>query len=314
MLSRVAERIYWSARYLERVENTARLVGVYDNLLYDLPRDVNISWYNLVVINSSTELFHERYTVQDEKNVLKFMLEDDTNFSSMLSSLKMVRENIRTTRDVVPQETWELINELDMYARNNIKKGINRSDRHTFLNNIIEGCQKINGLLAGTMSRDAAWQFVMLGRNLERADMTTRILDAAVSVMLQPREDNDLTLSQVLWSKVLKSQGAYLNYRRTVRTSISGAKVARFLLSDEHFPRTVYFCFDAMMRAGKKLPHNEKVLEAVAELETMQFEINSSDDLDDSFREYLNQLQIGIISLNGLVSESWFAFNQGETA
>ena len=113
MLSRVAERIYWCARYLERVENTARLVSVYDNLLFDLPHDFNIGWYNLITINSGEQAFDERYKIRDERNVVKFLLADDTNFSSMLVSLKMVRENMRTTRDVVPQETWELINELD---------------------------------------------------------------------------------------------------------------------------------------------------------------------------------------------------------
>ncbi len=184
MLSRVAERMYWAARYLERVENTARLVSVYDNLLFDLPRSVNIGWFNLVVINSGTELFHERYRVQDERNVVKFMLADDTNPSSMLSSLQMLRENIRTARDVLPAEAWELVNELQLYARKNIQQGINRSARHAFLNHVIEGCQGINGLFGSSMSRDAAWDFLRLGCNLERADMTTRLLDAGAAALL----------------------------------------------------------------------------------------------------------------------------------
>lgn len=137
MLSRVAERLYWSARYLERVENTARLVSVYDDLLFDLPKNIEVSWYNLIEILSGEEIFEQRYKVKDERNVVKFLLADDTNSSSMLSSLKMVRENIRTTRDAVPKETWELINELDLYAQQNIKQGINRSERHLFLNTII---------------------------------------------------------------------------------------------------------------------------------------------------------------------------------
>jgi uncharacterized alpha-E superfamily protein len=211
MLSRVAERIYWSARYLERVENTARLVGVYDNLLFDLPRDTNISWFNLIKINSCTDTFSERYKVQDEHNVVKFLLADDTNPSSMLSSLKQAKENIRTTRDVLPQDTWELINELDLYARNNIRQGINRTDRHKFLNNIIQRCQEINGLFEGAMSRDASWQFMTLGRNLERADMTTRILDAGVSIMLQPNQGTRINLSQVVWGNVLRSLSGYMN-------------------------------------------------------------------------------------------------------
>src|SRR5690554_4031656 len=109
MLSKVAERLYWAARYLERVENTARLVSVYDKLLFDLPQDVNISWYSLVELNSATDLFHERYRIQDEHNVVKFTLADDTNPGSMLSALDLLRENIRTSRDVLPVESWEHI-------------------------------------------------------------------------------------------------------------------------------------------------------------------------------------------------------------
>ena len=78
MLSRVAERLFWAGRYLERAENTARLVRVYDELLFDLPRDIKISWYNLIEINSGTEQFEQRYKVKDERNVVKFLLADDT--------------------------------------------------------------------------------------------------------------------------------------------------------------------------------------------------------------------------------------------
>ncbi len=155
MLSRVAERLYWTARYLERVENTARLVSVYDNLLFDLPRKIHISWFSLIEINSSESQYSQQYKVKDERNVVKFMLADEINPSSMLESLKMVRENVRTTRDVLPEDLWEWINELNRFAKNNIKQGINRSMRHAYLNTIIEGCEKINGLLYSTMSRDA---------------------------------------------------------------------------------------------------------------------------------------------------------------
>ena len=162
MLSKVAERLYWTARYIERVENTARLVSVYDNLLFDLPTEVDISWYNLITLNSAGELFEERYRVRDERNVVKFMLADDTNPSSLLMALKSVRENVRTTRDVLPIESWEMINALYIFARENIQQGINRKARHEFLAQIIKGCQQINGLMTGTMSRDDPWQFLRL--------------------------------------------------------------------------------------------------------------------------------------------------------
>ncbi|VTN08953.1 Bacterial domain of uncharacterised function (DUF403) [Raoultella terrigena] len=131
---------------------------------------------------------------------------------------------------------WELINELDLYARQNIRLGINRSERHTYLNNVIEGCQKIIGLLTGSMSRDAGWHFLNMGRYLERADMNTRILDAANSLMMQAREEESIKLGQVVWSKVLKSQSAYLSFRRVMRCSIKGSLVVTLLLTEWAFP------------------------------------------------------------------------------
>lgn len=314
MLSRVAERLYWSARYLERVENTARLVSVYDDLLFDLPNDINVSWYNLIEILSGEENFEQRYKVKDERNVVKFLLADDTNPSSILSSLKMVRENIRTTRDAVPKETWELINELDLYAQKNIKQGINRSERHLFLNTIIEGCQKIIGLFAGTMSRDSGWNFIIMGRYLERADMGTRILDAAVSLMLQSDPEARIQLGQVTWSKVLKSQSAYLDYRRTVRTSINGAKATTFLMNDPCFPRSLAYCFGQIGEAATKLPRAGLITKHINSILSFNYPISSSEDLNEDFHNHLNDIQIAIIDINHQITENWFHFRQGDAA
>ncbi len=309
MLSRVAERIYWGARYLERVENIARLVSVYDNLLFDLPKKTNISWYNLIRINSNAETFSERYKVQNEHNVVKFLLADDSNPGSLLSSLKQVKENIRTTRDVVPQDTWEQINELDLFARNNIQQGINRTNRHQFLNTLIQRCQEITGLFEGAMSRDATWQFVVLGRNIERADMTTRILDAGASIMLQPDEDIQANLDQVVWGNVLRSVSGYMNYRRGVRTAVQSKKVARFLLEDPHFPRTLRFCIDEMSNAASKLPRSANVLRGVEAVKQLHYPLDNGEQLNESFRDYLNDMQISVSELHNAFSDNWFAFN-----
>jgi uncharacterized alpha-E superfamily protein len=314
MLSRVAERLYWSARYLERVENIARLISVYDNLLFDLPRDISISWYNLVEINLCVKEFDERYTERDERNIVTFLLADDTNANSMLSSLKMVRENIRTTRDVLPEEMWERINELDLYARKNIHLGIGRSQRHAYLNDIIEGCQKVIGLLANAMSRDAGWSFVIMGRYIERADMNTRILDSAISLMVQCQAEERVKLGRVIWSKVLKSQSAYLNYRRTVRTSINGAMAVTYLLTDPVFPRSQAFCLDQIKQAAAFLPRTEIVAENVDKLLAMTHGIESSEELGPDFSHYLNDIQLAIISLHNEIRENWFHFRQGEAA
>ncbi len=307
MLSRVAERIYWAARYLERVENTARLVSVYANLLLDLPRGVNIDWYNLVIINGGTAEFEERFKNQDERNVVKFLLADETNSSSMLSSLNMMRENIRTTRDVVPADTWELVNELFIFVKDHMQQAVNRSGRHDFLDEIINGCQQINGLLSGTMSQDAAWEFLRLGRNLERADMTTRILDAGSAALIHAEMKDGINLPQIIWGNVLRSVSADQAYRRTVRGPVTGRDVATFLLEDEYFPRTVVFCLDHMLDSVSKLPQNEALHKQFVNAQRKVINVVDYSDLGEPFRDYINDLQLLIANLHKSIVDNWFS-------
>lgn len=307
MLSKLAERLYWAARYIERVENTARLVSVYDNLLFDLPREINISWYNLIVLNSAEERFQERYKNRDEHNVLKFLLADDSNPSSMLSALRALRENVRTSRDVLPQETWELVNELHIFAKENIQQGINRSERQQFLEQMVKGCQQINGLIIGTMSRDAPWQFLRLGRNLERADMLTRLLDAGAAALLQSEEDTELNLSQVVWGNVLRSSSADMSYRRTMRSAVLDRDVAEFLLEDPHFPRSLQFCLNQIRDAAEQLPRGAEVVSSIDKPLASPYDLDAAGALGFAFRDYLNQLQLELGELHNCFSQSWFS-------
>lgn len=313
MLSKVAERVYWTARYVERAENTARLVAVYANLLLDLPKSVNLGWYNLVLLNNLEESFTERYKVTDERNVVKFLLGDGSNPMSVVSSLKMVRENLRTTRDVVPAETWELINELSMFVSEHVPKAVSRGNRHDVLEGIIRGCQQINGLLYGTMTHDDAWDFLRLGRNLERADMTTRLLDAGAAAILQTQDDDEAVNShQIIWGNVLRSVGADQSYRRKLKTSVRGSDVVCYLLEDPQFPRTIEHCLAAMSDSSTKLPRSKPVIKYLSALRNRVFENVQYEDLGDPMREYLNNLQIELAELHFVISENWF--NQSAAA
>ena len=307
MLSKVAERVYWTARYLERVESTARLVSIYDKLMFDLPRTVNIGWYNLIIINGVEAGFNDQYTVRDERNVMKYLLGERSNSGSMVSSLISIRENIRTTRDVVPLEIWELINELSMYVADNLQQGINRSKRHEFLEEVIKGCQQILGLIYGAMPHDAAWEFMRLGRYLERADMTTRNLDAGVATVLQVAEDeHSINAKQIIWGNVLRSLNADQSYRRTCKASVSGKLVVQYLLVNEEFPKSVGYCISALIRACKKLPHSQNLL---SELKKIRAKITvdvKNQPSGEDLREYLNDLQILIGNLHFSISQEWF--------
>lgn len=307
MLSKVAERVYWTARYLERVESTARMISIYDKLMFDLPRTVKLSWYNLVIINSLEAEYEERYSNKDERNVVKFMLGDETNPASIVSSLRAMRENVRTTRDVVLEETWELVNELSLYVQDHLQDGINRSQRHEFLDTVIKGCQQILGLLYGNMPHDAAWDFLRLGRNIERADMTTRNLDAGLAeIMFLADDETTINSRQLIWGNVLRSLNADLSYRRHMRAAVNGVDVLSYLLKDEDFPRSVNHCFNALIDSCAQLPSSENVVKKLQKQRKQAFK-----DLDCSvapaiLRERINDIQIKLGAVHTAVRENWF--------
>jgi len=311
MLSKVAERVYWAARYLERVESTARMVSIYDTLLFDLPRQINLGWYNLIVINSLEESFHERYSVQDERNVVKFLIGDDTNPGSIVSSLTAIRENIRTTRDVIPGDTWELVNELTQYVQENLNQGINRRHRHEFLDSIIRACQQIMGLWQVSMPRDKAWEILRLGQNIERADMTTRNLDAAVATIAQV-EDDDFAVNahQTIWGNLLRSLSADQPYRRAMRASVKGPLVSRFLMQDAQFPRSLRFCLDDMVAASQALPRSETVIGDIQRLHKTVMARAEDTEPGPELRDVLNDLQIALQYLHFTISSTWFLNEQ----
>ncbi len=308
MLSKVANRVYWGARYLERVESTARLITIYDQLLLDLPRTVQLSWYSLITLNSLQSDFDKRYTVQHERNVVKFLIADDTNANSIVSSLKAARENIRTTRDVFPQETWEFINELSQYVQANLPDGINRKKRYEFLSEIIRSCKQILGLLYGNMPHDEVWSFLQLGRSLERADMTTRILDAGVlAISWMKEDDNVVNSTQITLSNVLRSLNAIQAYRRLMRLSVSGPDVVEFLLRNPDLPRSITHCLNAMTQAASRLPRPQDVTEHLARLQLTLNENPVDVCKTEPFSDYLNEIQIELAEINNLIAETWFS-------
>ena len=310
MLSRVAERIYWSARYLQRVESMARLVNVYTNLLMDLPKDIDISWYNLVTLNSAEAEFDQRYKIRDERNVVKFTLMDEINHGSMWASLSMVRENLRTTRDVMPENAWELINELSSYVNECVKEGgLGRGKRHEFLAQVINQCQLIQGYVASMLAHDEVWDMWCLGRDLERADMTTRILDAGANMLFAHEYREKTHVPLVVWGNVLRSSGADHAYRRNVAATVVGSEVVNFLILDKYFPRSVHYCIEAIETAAKNLPRGRKVIAAIRALNIDLANTRLLQELDESLSDYLNDLQLKIGKLHRIFAETWFALD-----
>ena len=305
MLSRVAERLYWMARYLERTEVTARLCNAYSQLILDIPKGSALGWETLITIVNGDNLYHKRYTIVGERNILKFMIMDLDNSGSVCSSVKAARENVRTTRDVLPGELWELINEFYMFVDESAEKTLVRRSRFDFLHEVIARCQQINGLIESAVSRDHAYSFLKMGRLIERSDMTSRTIDTAVASVLnhQSEEKPDFTL---VWAGLLKSLSASSAYRREIGPMVDGDDVFDFLFRNGSFPRSVYFCLLGIEEVLSQLKNNDAVSEQLDNTIEMVLEIEAGQTSLKDKHQLIDKLQKQLIGLNNLIADTWF--------
>lgn len=313
MLSRVAERIYWLGRYMERGENMARMVNVNSNLLLDLPRGVKVGWGSLIDISGTGSYFNRDTDQADERTVVRFMLVDKDNPSSLLNSLSLARENARITREAMPMEAWELVNDLYHSVKDNTNSMIARRERSRMLLHVINQVQQFTGLLAGCMTHNNGYDFIRLGRNLERADMTTRIVDAGL-VHLLPHlssgsgsgSDVLLPYNNVLWMSVLRSLSGYQMYRQSVRDRVNAKDVVSFLFQNENFPRAVYHALGELENCLKKLPNSRNASNAVAVARENVKTANIKELLEKGLHEYIDDVQYDIGNLHTIIAETWF--------
>jgi uncharacterized alpha-E superfamily protein len=302
LLSRVAENLYWAARYLERAEDTARIVREHTNLIVDLPTRVPVTWEPLLAITGSRHDFDDRNPAASERSVIRWLIADRENHGSVLLSVESARENLRSSREVLPSDVWQGVNDLYLYVAAHHGDGVARSTRARFLERIVGDVLAVNGTLTSTMSRDEAFEFLRIGRNLERADMATRVLDVrAGSLMAAVAPDYE----EVQWLSVLRCLSGQQMFRRTVRGPVSAPAVLQFLLHDSDFPRSVRFSLDQVRRGLRALPRAEQPAEtcerAVALLDQVPVELGGGD-----LHHWVDELQIAIGAVHLAITETYF--------
>lgn len=309
MLSRVAERTYWLARYLERTEVTARLLLVRHLASLDLPREAQPQWSSLLDVLSVRQQFEALPGKDTEDNVVRFLFIDRDNPSSIISSLTGVRENMRTTREVLPSEAWEQANSLYLSVARRSSKGLPRSMRHNVLNSIIRACQQITGMLSGTMSHDTAYQFLKIGRMLERVDMCSRFLDVGTEELLSGGQQY-LPYQNVLWISVLESLSAHQMYRLSMQSNVNPIEVIRFLVKDENFPRALAFSVNELKVSMSRLPSPAEALKPVTtagrRLERYRLGKSSEEQAPDTLHKFLDEVQRDMQKVHTAIDRTWF--------
>ena len=312
LLSRVADDVYWSGRYLERTEATARMLRVHTELFLDLPKSAGVGWSPLLAITGSAESFREQYGETDtvaptEDAIVRFLTADPVNPASIISSLRAARTNFRVTRAVFPAASWEELNKLYHFVIESLSLAVDRRTRMAWLERVIRDCQVLRGVLGSTMSHDEAYSFLEIGRAIECADMTTRVLDVQAGVLLaEAKATVTPAYSDITWASVLKSLSAHQMFRRTVRNGISGPGALRFLLRDPQFPKSVEHSLTRISRALLELPRYEHAMSGCAHVQQLLENAAVGDLASTGLHDFVDDLQIGIARLHDALTSTYF--------
>ena len=241
MLSRVADSIYWMSRYIERAENVARVVDVNLNLMLDLPVGSTQQWKPLVDTTGDTQAFIERYGRATQQNVIHFLAFDPDNGNSIVSCVRTARENARSVREVISSEMWEQINQFYLMVNSATARVESLTDPQELFASVKTASQLVAAVTDATMTHGEGWHFSRLGRELERADKTSRILDVKYFLLLPTVADVGTTFDDIQWAAVLRSASAFEMYRKR-HGRIAPDRIVEFLLLDDEFPRAIRYC------------------------------------------------------------------------
>lgn len=320
MLSRVVNLIYWTARYLERGENTLRLIDVNAQLVLDLEshRDFNDprAWEPLVYVTGDEEKFFELYGKPvTEESVVQFLLFDSRNSSSLLSCVAAARENARCVRDQISSEMWEVLNTFYLRLKTHDYQTYVQTGSSEYINDLKLSTQQIYGVAESMLPRNEGWWFYLLGRYLERADNVSRIIDVKYFMILPDRHHVGSALDVIQWGSVLRSCSGFEAFRRTQRGQLKLESVVNYLIRDAEFPRSVYASIAAAENCLAKIcatKSGDMHERAVKELTILRQHLESTDVdavIATGLHEYLDDVQNRVAIVHAATQDAFVNYD-----
>jgi len=241
MLSRVANSIYWLSRYMERADNVARFVDVNLQMMLDLPSGLSEQWQPLVSISGDDGAFAAHFPAPSRENVIKFLTFGADNPNSIVSCLRAARENARTIRESISPEMWEQVNTCYLMVNAAAADQVPMTSALSFFSEVKKASQLFHGITDATMLHGEGWHFYSMGRLIERADKTSRLLDVKYFILLPSLNDVGSPLDDIQWAAVLRSTSALEMYRKR-HGHIAPEQIIKFLVLDPEFPRSIHYC------------------------------------------------------------------------
>lgn len=314
MLSRVAESIYWMSRYIERAENVARFLMVSTNLNLDnVPatgREANSQWWPLVIAAGDDQAYLDRFGTFSRAKVIEFLTFDESNPNSIASCLSAARENARCVRESISGEMWQHINRFYLMAHEAASEESHVANPFRFFSQASQFGQQFVGVTDSTMTHGEPWQFCQLGRMLERADKTTRILDVKYFMLLPSPEDVGTNIDVIQWSALLRSASAFEMYQQRFGT-ISPTHIVNFLVFDKLFPRAVRHCLmhveSALASIVGGTPESDQQTSLVLRSLLCHLEeIDAEGVVEAGMHEFIAELQDGLNRIGTKLNSAFF--------
>jgi uncharacterized alpha-E superfamily protein len=313
MLSRVADCLYWMSRYVERAENVARFIDVNTWLSLDLPEGYQEQWRPLISTTGDDALFANHYDAASRSNVIQFLTFDTHNPNSILSAINAARENARAVRQYITLETWEQINRFYLSVQNGARSAARGFPPGLdFFSDVTTASHLFLGTLYATMSHNEGWHFCRLGRLIERADKTSRILDTKYYLLLPSIEAVGTPYDDILWAAVLRSTSAFEMYRKRFQ-QISPDRIVEFLVLDREFPRAIHYCVvsaEASMHAISGSPFRTFSNPAEQQLGRLCAELNYiqvREIISRGLHEFLDDIQVRLNLVGDAIHNAFFA-------
>jgi uncharacterized alpha-E superfamily protein len=312
MLSRVADAIYWMNRYVERAENVARFVDVNLHLILDLPKGADEQWAPLVATTGDDAWFRDRYGEPTRANVMRFLTFDPDYPNSILSCFRSARLNARSVREIVSSEMWEEVNEAYLNISAAASDPSALETPHDFYKAVKTATYRFVGVTYLTMTHNEAWHFGRLGRLIERADKTSRIVDVKYFLLLPDPRDVGSPYDEIQWAALLKSASALEMYRKRFGR-IAPARVIEFLLLDRKFPRAMRYCLVKAERSihaitGTRLDSAETSAERCMQRLRVMLDHSSVDEIiAHGLHDYLDGFQTELNACASAIHETFFA-------
>lgn len=242
MLGKTAGGLYWMFRFLERAENTARLVEAGFRIALTRSSDAEAEWKSVIVTSAAQSAYEARYDGYDGAQVVNFLLRDGENPGSVLSVIKYARDNARLVRTALTTEVWSAVNEAWMVLTPLLKEQVLQTELPEVLATIRQQSALVRGALHGTMLRNDLYDFCRLGTFVERIDSTTRIIDVKYYSLLPSPSFVGSRMDNVQWETILRSVSAHRSFRWAVDDDYTAPAIANFLILDGRMPRSLSFC------------------------------------------------------------------------